>query len=103
DSGLTQALKELKTSYRGVVFFAAASDDEPARELPDKGYGAFTWALLEGLNGRADVGNRRLIYVDDLGSWLIRSVKELTDGRQHATFELPPGFRTFPLFALSKR
>jgi WD40 repeat protein len=104
DGGLTLALKELKTSYKGVVFFAASSNDEAAIELPDKGYSAFTWALLEGLNGRADTTNRDgLIYVDELASWLVQYVKELTGGRQHAAYELPPGFRTFPLFVLPKR
>jgi len=104
DGGLTLALKELKTTYKGVVFFAASSNDEAAVELPDKGYSAFTWALLEGLNGRADTTNSDgLIYVDELASWLVQYVKELTGGRQHATYELPPGFRTFPLFVLPKR
>ena len=100
---MTQALKDLKSSYKGIVFFAASSNDEPAVELPEKGYSAFTWALLEGLNGKADVTNRDgFVYVDELGSWLVQSVKDLTGGRQHAAFELPPGFRTFPLFVLPR-
>jgi uncharacterized caspase-like protein len=104
DGGLTQALNELKINYKGVVFFAASSSDEPAVELDDKGHSAFTWALLEGLRGEADKTRPDgLIYVDELGSWLTQSVKELTGGRQHAAFETPPGFRTFPLFALPQR
>jgi uncharacterized caspase-like protein len=98
---LTAARGANANSYQGVVFFAASSNNEPSVELPKCGYGAFTCAVLDGLKGLADVTKKdSLIYVDELGSWVVQQVKELTGGRQHATYETPPGFRTFPIFAL---
>jgi uncharacterized caspase-like protein len=103
DEGLTQALKDLKIKYQGVVFFAASSDDEPSVELRQFGFGAFTWAMLEGLKGGADsIKKDGVIYVDELGTWIRQRVKELTDGKQHAIYDEPPGFRPFPIFALSQ-
>lgn len=42
-----------------VVVLAAAADDEASQEADEWGHGAFTKALLEGLEGKADVGGSR--------------------------------------------
>lgn len=42
-----------------IVVLAAATDDQGSQEAPFWGHGAFTKVLLEGLEGRADIGPTR--------------------------------------------
>ena len=72
-------------------------------EKKEWNHGAFTKALIEGLSGKADgIGERRdgVIYVHELGSWVIERVKELTRGEQHVIYAQPPDLPSFPLFVL---
>ncbi len=90
---------QIGSGNEGKIYAAALSRDERYLAV-----GAFTWAVLEGLRGDADVTKKDgLIYVDELGSWVIHRVKELTGGNQHAIYEPPPGFHPFPIFAIPKR
>ena len=95
--GLTQALKELRNNHPGAVFFAASSSDENSVEIDSLQHGAFTYFLLEGLQGEADkMLTDRVIYVDELGNW-IRA--------KHGIYGEPPLplFQRFPLLALPKQ
>ena len=76
-----------------VVFFASCSGDELSYEhaswkLPkqlnqDLGHGAFTFSLIEGLQGKADAGDRDgQITVGELYDYVRQRVRELTDGQQ---------------------
>jgi WD40 repeat protein len=103
DRGLTEALKDLKVNYQGVVFFAASSSDEPSLEVDRLGHGVFSYALLKGLEGQADrLKADRVIYIDELGSWVRSQVKELTNSQQNAVYNEPPGLKPFPIAALSR-
>jgi len=66
-------------------------------EIDSLQHGAFTYFLLEGLRGEADkMLTDRLIYVDELGSW-IRA--------KQGTYGEPPKelFQRFPLLALPRQ
>ena len=103
DQGLTQALKDLKNNYQGVVFFAASSSDERSLEMDSLQQGAFTYALLEGLKGKADLPpTDHMIYIDELGNWIRRQVRIVSKDYQNAIYEEPRGFRPFPLLALPR-
>src|SRR5262245_997732 len=106
DEGLLEALKDLQQSYQGVVFFAASANNELSVEKDELNHGLFTYALLEGLKGNADVMKPdRIIYINELGNFVRDRVKQLSRGAQHAIYYEPPpesGFQPFPLFVLPK-
>ncbi len=74
------------------------------RELPTDlaGHGAFTQALLDGLQGAADTDQDGTIQLNELGGFVVDRVPQLTQDRQHATFHLPALVRTFPLVQASR-
>ena len=61
------------------------------------GHGAFAQALLDGLEGAADTDKDGTIQLNELGSFVVNRVPQLTQDREHATFHLPALVRTFPL------
>ncbi len=72
-----------------VFIFAASSGDAVSWEDPAWGHGAFTKALIEGLEGEAAYpGNSvKLIFLQD---YVHRRVNELTDGSQQPTIPRSP-------------
>jgi WD40 repeat protein len=98
---ITQITKELRelSDYSGLIIFTASTGREISVEKPEWGHGALTEALLEGLSGKAKSSNNT-INTQELGSWVINRVKELTGGEQHATYSSSGGLPSFPLFVL---
>src|SRR5262249_15919656 len=47
------------------------------------GHGIFTWAILEGLRGVADVNRDRVITTGELFDFVSNKVRQETDGRQN--------------------
>ena len=67
----------------GFFLLAATKPGEDSIEEPALGHGAFTYALLEGLQGGADADSDGMITVSDLFSYVARRVPQLTGGAQH--------------------
>jgi len=67
----------------GFFLLAATKPGEDSIEEPDLGHGAFTYALLEGLQGSADADSDGMITVSDLFGYVARRVPQLTGGAQH--------------------
>ena len=67
----------------GFFLLAATKPGEDSREEPALAHGAFTYALLEGLQGAADADGDGLITVSDLFGYVARRVPQLTAGEQH--------------------
>lgn len=68
----------------GILVFAAGRGDEASVERDDWRHGAFTKALLEGLQGGADTAPAdRRITVRELKEYVTKRVEKLTDGQQH--------------------
>ena len=83
------------------MVFAASTGKQSSIESQDWGNGAFTKALLEGLNGKADLlGKDRTITINELDAWLADRVAQLTHGEQTPTTAKP---QTIPNFPLAKR
>ncbi|HBI16072.1 MAG TPA: hypothetical protein DDY20_11250 [Desulfobulbaceae bacterium] len=57
-------------------------------EHEKSGHGAFTYSLLEGLTGKADMDGDRSISVSELSSYVAKKVPRLTQGRQHPYFRM---------------
>ena len=103
DKTLSQIIKEMKNEYYGVITFAAATGEEDSVERPEWGHGAFTKALLEGLQGKAARNEAGIVETDELGTWIRQRVQELTGGDQHAIYDPSPGLPSFPLYRVRTR
>ena len=64
------------------------------------GHGVFTWAVLEGLRGIADVNRDRVITTGELFDFVSNRVRQETNARQNPR-ALPGTNRDFPLTRVS--
>jgi uncharacterized caspase-like protein/ketosteroid isomerase-like protein len=67
----------------GFFLLAATKPGEESKEKPDLRHGVFTYAMLEGLQGPADVDNDGVVTVSELFAYVARRVPRLTDEQQH--------------------
>ena len=96
---LNRAVDELVNKEPGVTVMTSSSGKEFSYENPRWGHGAFSKAILEGLNGAANFNNDRIINLMELNLYVTDRVKELTGGRQHP-FTPINLFGDIPLFSL---
>ena len=75
-------VNELSSAENGVIVFAASTGKQESLESATWNNGAFTKALVEGLNGEADVRGKGFITVSLLEFYISDRVKELTKDRQ---------------------
>jgi len=94
---MTNALRELVTAESGVVVITASTGKESSQENPAWGHGAFTKALIEGLEGKADYDGDNTVDVKEIDLFITQRVKALTNGSQHPTTEVPKTMPNFPL------
>ena len=94
---MTNALRELVNAESGVVVMTASTGKENSQEHPKWGHGAFTKALIEGLEGNADFNRDKSVDVKEIDLYITNRVKELTRGGQHPTTEIPRTMPNFPL------
>lgn len=90
-------INELSSADNGVVVFSASTGSESSYEREDWSNGAFTKALVEGLNGAASIGNTGRITYNMLNVYISERVKELTKGQQHPTMISPQTVPDFPI------
>lgn len=65
------------------LVFAASRRDEVSVGRREWGHGAFTYALLEALSGRADANRDRKVTFREMGDYVTARVADLTGNRQH--------------------
>ena len=94
---LTQAINELTSADNGAIVFSSSTGRQFSLENPEWKNGAFTKALVEGLNGKADLINSKIISARSLDLYISKRVKELTDGQQSPTITIPESVPDFPL------
>ncbi len=68
---------------KGRVVLTASRAGEVSEERDDLGHGVFTYYLLEGLKGKADVDGDSIVTVDEAYSYLSTHVPEATGQNQH--------------------
>ncbi len=99
----TEAIRELASDEYGVVVMAASTGSELSQERSTWGHGAFTKALIEGLEeGKADYSNNGIIHIRELDQYVSERVKVLTKGKQHPTTQKPSSISRFPIFQLAQ-
>lgn len=100
----TEAIRELASEEYGVVVMAASTGKELSMERKEWGHGAFTKALLEGLETTAaDFSHDGIIHLNELNTYVSERVKTLTNGEQHPTTQMPVTISRFPIFQLKSR
>jgi uncharacterized caspase-like protein len=94
---ITRIVNELIEAENGAVVFSSSTGRQTSLEDASWGHGAFTKALVEGLNGAAEIGNEGKITCKSLDIYISRRVKELTGGQQTPTTNYPPNVPDFPV------
>ena len=90
-------VNELSAAENGVVVFTASTGRQYSLEDPKWQNGAFTKALVEGIDGKADYTGGGAITVNMLDLYLAERVKQLTDGQQTPATAKPSTVPDFPL------
>ena len=90
-------INELASAENGAIVFSSSTGSQYSYEDPAWGNGAFTKALLEGLEGKAAVGESGRVTINMLDLYLSERVKELTGGKQTPTTTKPPNVPDFPI------
>jgi hypothetical protein len=96
-SNTTAVVNELASAENGVVVFTSSTGRQYSLESDTWGNGAFTKALVEGLDGKADFMGKGKISVDMLSVYVSDRVKELTGGRQTPTTAKPDTVPDYPI------
>jgi WD40 repeat protein len=94
---MTGPINELSSAENGAVVFAASTGKQYSLEKEEWNNGAFTKAVVEGLDGRADYSGRGRITVNMLDLYISERVKELTRGSQTPTTAKPSTVPDFPV------
>jgi hypothetical protein len=93
---INQIVNDLTAAENGVVDFAASSGRQYSLENTNWKNGAFTKALVEGLNGKADYTQDGAVTINELDTWLADWVKQLTQNQQTPTTTKPSTVQDFP-------
>lgn len=88
----------------GAVVFTSSGKNQRSYEQSEWGHGAFTYALLEGLSGKADLisDESATISIKELDVYVSRRVLDLTRNRQSPVTLAPNGYSDFPIASVRK-
>ena len=96
-SNVDGLVNELASAENGAIVFTSSTGRQYSLENPDWNNGAFTKALLEGIDGKADLFKRQSISIKTLDVYITQRVKELTGGQQAPTTIIPGSIPDFPI------
>lgn len=97
---LNGVVNELARAENGAVVFAASTGRQYSQEKAEWNNGAFTLAVVEGLDGRAavhDQSGKGRITINMLDLYISERVKGLTGGQQTPTTAKPSTVPDFPV------
>ena len=94
---VTGFINELASAENGAVVFASSTGKQYSFEDSEWGNGAFTKAVVEGVNGKADYTGKGRITINMLDLYVSERVKELTKGKQTPATAKPQTIPDFPL------
>jgi uncharacterized caspase-like protein len=69
-----------------IAVYAATDAETLAQERPKLGHGVFTYAVIEGLKGGADFSKDKWVEAQELSTYVLATVRKLTEDRQLPTF-----------------
>jgi WD40 repeat protein len=103
-NSITSAVKDLIDAGSGQIIMTAATGSSYSLERPEWGHGAFTKALLEGLDRvsgqfKADHDKDGVVTVKEIDLYVTNRVKILTNGKQKPTTIIPESVPDFPVTA----
>ncbi len=99
-SEIARMANNLSATENGVVVFASSSGRQLSEEHDEWGNGAFTKAVLAGLEGKADLTRTGRVTFKGLDFYVSEEVRKLTQGRQTPVTISPTGVPDFPLAEL---
>lgn len=86
----------------GIVVFASSTGRQPSMESSALGNGAFTKAVVEGIElGNASLGNG-FVTTSTLDSYVTERVEQFTDNQQTPVMERPPEEPDFTIAEVRK-
>lgn len=95
---VTSAIKSIINSGTGTIIMTATTGRGYSYEKRQWGHGAFTKAILEGIEySKADYDEDKTISIKELDLYITNRVKKLTDGKQKPTTIIP---QSVPDFAI---
>jgi len=97
---ITILINELSDAENGIVVFTSSTKNQLSLEDKSWGNGAFTKALVEGLNGKADYSKKGRITINMLDLYLSERVKELTKDQQTPATSKPDTIADFQIVDL---
>ena len=80
---VSEAFLTRLSHVKGRVVLAASRASEVSAERPDMQHGVFTYYLLEGLRGKADLDGDNMITIDELYNYVSQKVPAATAQNQH--------------------
>lgn len=99
---MSKIVNDLASPENGVIVFASSTGRQESLENADWGNGAFTKALVAGLQGGADLMRRGRVTFQGLGYYVSNEVEKLTRGEQTPVLiSPPPGLPDFTLALMS--
>ena len=96
-SEIARMANNLSSAENGIVVFASSSGRQLSEEHDDWGNGAFTKAVLAGLEGKADLTGSGRVTFKGLDFYVSEEVRKLTQGRQTPVTISPTGVPDFAL------
>jgi uncharacterized caspase-like protein len=94
---MTGVINELASAENGVVVFSSSTGRQSSLEDASWNNGAFTKALVEGIDGKADEMHTGRVTYKMLDVYVTERVKALTKGKQSPVTQAPGGVNDFPL------
>lgn len=91
------AINELTNAESGLVVFSSSTGRQYSLEDPAWNNGAFTKAVIEGIDGKADIKKSGRVTFKWLDVYVTDRVKQLTQGKQSPVTLAPGGVNDFPL------
>jgi len=88
-------VKELQEA--NAVIFTSSRGRELSQESDKWKHGAFTYALIEGIKGKANLIKDNKISMKELDTYVSETVPQITNGAQHPITNTPDGYVNFPV------
>jgi WD40 repeat protein len=90
-------VRDLTAEDSGVIVMCASLGREYASESPLTKAGFYTFGLVEGLSGLADIDGDGTVYIHELDMYATARVRQLSHGRQNPSLGRPPTVRPFAI------
>ena len=82
-------------SDSSIVVFSSTDAETLAQERVELGHGVFTYTLVAGIDGAADLRKDGIVKVKELDSFLSDEVERITNGEQIPVLNVPGGYKNF--------